>query len=89
MIGLLRERENASMACCDVVSVRMVLPMDMKNLVFVNEGPTMRERDCIPKCRTGSKHILAKGSHNPVWPCTISHDVHRTWRSVSSREQLE
>ncbi len=34
MIGLLRERANASMACCDVVSERMVLPMDMKNLGY-------------------------------------------------------
>ena len=31
-IGLLRERAKASTACWDVESVRMVLPMDMKNL---------------------------------------------------------
>ena len=32
MMGLRRERAKASAASCDIVSVRMVLPIDMKKL---------------------------------------------------------
>jgi len=54
MIGRLRDRAKASAACCETVSVLIMLPMDMKNLertkvsAFCCQPPIFPQKHAYP-----------------------------------------
>lgn len=64
MIGLRRERAKASAACCETVSDRIILPIDMKKLEEVRYVPIgelwgYEERSILPKSCTRAHHVLS------------------------------
>ena len=77
-MGRRRARANASTASWEMVSVRIALPMDMKNLDKSNEPYAHQHRDVnniSPESCTRTKHELSQCSHHPIWPGAIPHDV--------------
>jgi hypothetical protein len=67
---------NASTSIGEL-SVRMVVPMDMKKL----HPPSALQQDkqihhsYVPKCRRRSHHVLSQRSHHSIWSRSVSYDV--------------
>lgn len=74
-IGRRRDCAKASKACWETVSVRIMLPIDMKKLLTVSLVLEIRKSWDLPKRSTRSHHIIPKGSHHSVLSSAIPHNV--------------
>ena len=69
---------NASVMMGEL-SVRMVVPIDMKKLgtVSAHRPITAFHSDCIPKCGRRTKHVLTQRPHHAVRTRAVSDDIGR------------